>query len=96
VVADVHETDVVPVDWLDTFIDEPETDATEPDATGRLLGAVVVELLDEPCVGEPDDALLQAAVSKANEVTTRVNPRTRRRADDVSGFDNDSCMVPPL
>ncbi len=94
VVADVHVTVVVPANWLDTFIDDPDTDATEPDATGRLVGVVVVEPPDEAC-GEPD-ALLQAAASTANEAAARAHPRARRRAGDASGFDNGSCMVPPL
>ncbi len=95
VVAEVHVTDVVPEDWLDTFIDEPDTDATDPDATGRLVGAVVVVLLDEPDVGEPD-AVLHAAVSRAREAAARDHPRARRRAGVISSFDNGTCMAPPL
>jgi hypothetical protein len=94
-VADVHVTEVVPENRLWTFIDEPDTEVTDPDATGRPFGAVVEEPdeADEGEVVEPD-VLLQAALSKPIAAANRASRRALRRAGAAPGCGYRAFMTP--
>ena len=73
-VAEVHVTEVVPENWLWTCMVEPDTEVTDPEATGRPLGAVVEEP-DEADEGDAVelDVLLHAALSTPIATTRRAN-----------------------
>ena len=95
VVDDVKDTVVEPENWLDTLIDEPDTDATEPEAIVRSFGGAVVD------VEEPEDASLEPAVlphaaartprAPMSTVNRRAPHRDRRRPGD----EDRSRMAPP-
>jgi DTW domain-containing protein YfiP len=77
VVADVHVTEVVPANWLWTLIDEPETEATEPVATGRLLATVV----EDP--EAPEGEAVELAVEPHAALTMPSAPTSRAASRPV-------------
>jgi hypothetical protein len=94
VVADVHVTEVVPDESvLLTVIEEPDTDATAPDASGRVLGTVVV-VADEADVGEPPE-LPHAAPSTPTAATRRTSRPVVLRRRSPSGNEDHTLMSPP-
>ena len=96
VVAEVQRTDVVPANWLDTVIDEPDTEATEPDVAGRLLGAVVVVDPDEADGAAEPPELPQAAPTMPRAATNSTGlgpPHHNRRP---SNPEDRTRMTPPF
>ena len=77
VVAELQRTVVVPENELSTVIEDPETVATEPEATGRRDGAVVEVPADAPGCSTPG-ALEQPATSRARAPTTTALRPARR------------------
>jgi hypothetical protein len=97
VVVGVQVTEVAPANWLETLIEDPDTEATEPVARGRPPGTVVDDPADDeaPELGEPA-ALPQAAASTARVPTMAAPRQARRRDTGPPDNDSGSLMVPPL
>jgi hypothetical protein len=95
VVDDVNDTVVEPENWFDTLIDEPDTDATEPEAIGRSFGGAVVD------VEEPEDASLEpevlphAAARMPRAPMSTVHRRALQRDRRCPGDEPRSRMAPP-
>jgi hypothetical protein len=97
VVAELQRTDVVPENELCTVIEDPETVATEPEATGRRDGDVV----EVPTGAAPWlelGALEQLAARRARAPTTTA-PRPARRPGTVPARNADRTFIvspPPV
>jgi len=92
VVLDVHVTVVAPDNELLTLIDEPDTEATEPDAAGRPLGDVVEDPDEADGVVEAAEA--QAALTMPMVTMKRASLGATRHDRSPSGTEEHLDMDP--